>query len=418
VYDVLDYLDSVGGVSPGFQSCGSQRRGQMINFRRAICRSCRKGSFFYGLLDCARYLPAPPIPPVEPPIEPPDDPITWEERKICSVSFGVPGEWCLDQKTVTVPVGSPYPLPCHCHTAPRIPVYVGAYDLMGATGDWKSFLRKCKSAGATGVRFFICYSWQGPQPTSPYKQVGTWKHENGDTFPLYRLIEWNKEFWDKLDDVLNNMRELDLTPWLVCEDFCSLKGDQHVKYFNPFYGSEEALSPATPGGVWGESMDKYHKALADRFTHYRDIVELANEYDIVDGSDEDYINWYWRNSRDINVNVFLATSGARVNRLGMRSRDELYSPHGIGTAIQIEGMYGIPPAKMIWSSDGFWQGQGHADAKGRRGVGIDEARKIGARVKEIGGAFELLPRELYRDNNDRAELSNFDPAVIEAMARG
>jgi hypothetical protein len=75
-------------------------------------------------------------------------------------------------------------------------------------------------------------------------------------------------------------------------------------------------------------------------------------------------------------------------------------------------------SKMIWSSDGFWQGQGHADAKGRRGVGIDEARKIGARVKEIGGAFELLPRELYRENNDRACLDNLDPAVIEAMARG
>jgi hypothetical protein len=102
----------------------------------------------------------------------------------------------------------------------------------------------------------------------------------------------------------------------------------------------------------------------------------------------------------------------------MRSRDELYSPHGIGTANQIASMYGIPPAEMIWSSDGFWQGQGHADAKGRRGVGIDEARKIGARVKEIGGAFELLPRELYRNDNNRGDLDLFDPSVVESMARG
>jgi hypothetical protein len=388
----------------------------MVNFRRAFCKSCSKGSFWYKLLDCHRYQspPAPPIP--DPPDDPVEPPIVWEERKICSVSFGVPGEWCLDQRTVTVPVGSPYPLPCHYHTAPRIPVYVGAYDLMGATGDWKSFLRKCKSAGATGVRFFICYSWQGPQPTSPYKQVGTWKHENGDTFPLYRLSEWNKEFWDKLDDVLNNMRELNLTPWLVCEDFCSLKGDQHVKYFNPFYCSEEALSPATPGGVWGESMDKYHAALVEEITIRAKMTELANEYDIVDGTDKQYLRW----DSALGGPTFypLVTSGARVNRLGLGEWADLYSPHGIGTAIQIESMYGIPPAEMIWSSDGFWQGQGHADAKGRRGVGIDEARKIGARVKEIGGAFELLPRELYRENNDRACLDNLDPAVIEAMARG
>jgi hypothetical protein len=389
----------------------------MVNFRKAWCRSCRKGSFLYGLLNCARYEvpPAPPIP--DPPDDPVEPPIVWEERKICSVSFGVPGEWCLNQKTVTVPVGSPYPLPCHYHTAPRIPVYVGAYDLMGATGDWKSFLRKCKSAGATGVRFFICYSWQGPQPTSPYKQVGTWKHENGDTFPLYRLSEWNKEFWDKLDDVLNNMRELNLTPWLVCEDFCSLKGDQHSKYFNPFYSSEEALSPATPGGVWGPSMDKYHAALVAKATARWCMGELANEYDIVDGTDEQYKRWDDSIGIPFDGDKHLVSSGARVNRMGLLSAD-IYSPHGIGTAIQIASMYGIPPAKMIWSSDGFWQGQGHADAKGRRGVGIDEARKIGARVKEIGGAFELLPRELYRENNDRAELSNFDPAVIEAMARG
>jgi hypothetical protein len=388
----------------------------MVNFRRAFCKSCSNGSFWYKLLDCHRYQspPAPPIP--DPPDDPVEPPIVWEERTLCATSWLKAGEWCIDKKIVPAVVGSPNP-PCHIHTAPRIPVYVGAYDLMGATGDWKSFLRKCKSAGATGVRFFICYSWQGPQPTSPYKQVGTWKHENGDTFPLYRLSEWNKEFWDKLDDVLNNMRELNLTPWLVCEDFCSLKGDQHVKYFNPFYSSEEALSPATPGGVWGESMDKYHAALVKKVTAYECLAELANEYDIVDGTDTQYDRWEDKMGGNVPAVVTLISSGSRVATLGLSEWDDWYSPHGIGTAIQIESMYGIPPAKMIWSSDGFWQGQGHADAKGKRGVGIDEARKIGARVKEIGGAFELLPRELYRNDNNRGDLDLFDPSVVESMAR-
>jgi hypothetical protein len=322
----------------------------MVNFRRAFCKSCSNGSFWYKLLDCHRYQspPAPPIP--DPPDDPVEPPIVWEERTLCATSWLKAGEWCIDKKIVAAVVGSPNS-PCHIHTAPRIPVYVGAYDLMGATGDWKSFLRKCKSAGATGVRFFICYSWGGPQPTSPYKQVGTWKHENGDTFPLYRLSEWNKEFWDKLDDVLNNMRELNLTPWLVCEDFCSLKGDQHVKYFNPFYSSEEALSPATPGGVWGIqdgevelnlSMRPYHKALykktLDALMGGGHLIEDANEGDVIGGTDNQMLAWFtWSNATLIECGAtrarIVTTVGRNVNEI--KAICGAYSPHGVGTAGQI-----------------------------------------------------------------------------------
>jgi hypothetical protein len=137
---------------------------------------------------------------------------------------------------------------------------------------------------------------------------------------------------------------------------------------------------------------------------------------LLGGSDKQYDEWDMNMGDAFHYSLSLITSGARVSSLGLGMADA-YSPHGIGTAIQIASMYGIPPAKMIWSSDGFWQGQGHADAKGRRGVGIDEARKIGARVKEIGGAFELLPRELYRNDNNRGDLDLFDPSVVESMAR-
>jgi hypothetical protein len=45
----------------------------MINFRRIWCKTAKKGSWWYNLLDCKRYEPAPqpPIPPVPPPPDPP-----------------------------------------------------------------------------------------------------------------------------------------------------------------------------------------------------------------------------------------------------------------------------------------------------------------------------------------------------------
>ena len=45
----------------------------MINFRRSWCKSAKKGSWWYRLLDCQRYEPGPipPVPPVPPPPDPP-----------------------------------------------------------------------------------------------------------------------------------------------------------------------------------------------------------------------------------------------------------------------------------------------------------------------------------------------------------
>ncbi len=340
------------------------------------CKYLPKGSWLYKILGCAP--PTPPIPPVPP--------------------------------------------------KPLQKIYSGVYDLMGATGDWRAYLKSVKDNGGCGVRFFVCYSWQGSQPISPYIVVDQYQHDNGMTFPMYDLTLWNPQFWTHLDEVLVCMRELGLTAWVVMEDFCSLKGDSTVKYWNPMYCSVQSLGPTTPGGVWGDPMKQYHRMLYVRTmesvftTGVNYILEVMNEYDAIDWPDDYMVAWHdWAVGELQTIGIgtarenIIATPGrcaARIVTGGL-----MYSPHGIGTAAQVGPYIFVPPNKTIYSSDGFWGGQGGCDAKGRCGVGEDEAGEIGKAMKQVGAnAFELLPREVYSENNDRANLDRMDPAPLKAMA--
>jgi hypothetical protein len=307
-------------------------------------------------------------------------------------------------------------------------IFVGAIDLMGATGDWRKFLTRAKDAGAFGCRIFICYSWDGPQPISPYKSVGKWVHSTThQEFIKYRLREWNPAYWKKLWDVLCYMKKLGLEAWLVFEDYCSLKGNKTDKYHNPMYCSEEALPPNTPGGVWGEAMKPYHANLYWRTIFWANAtkcpyyVEAMNEIGIVDGTDEQIIKWSgWANNRIVSFGFprgrVISSPGGSVAS-AIAGQVGIYSPHQIGTVAGVTALNGVPTTRTLYSSDGFWKGTGPADAKGRRGVGSDVAGPLAKRLNTVGAVgFELFDRGIWRKNNSRGNLDDYNPAVTKVMA--
>jgi hypothetical protein len=367
------------------------------------------------------------------PIIPPDDPIV--QVDVCADSNLAPGEWCVDRKTIGV-LTSALPLGnCGIHSPPRLPVYVGVYDLLGATGDWRAFLRSVKASGAAGIRIFGLYAWQGPQPLPLYKQVGTWTHENGMTFPLYRLgtpesPSWNPAAWDHLAEVLDYCRELNLSVWIVADDFCSLKGNQTVKYYHPYYSSEEALGPDTPGGVWGDAMKPFYAALFQHLIEYLGasnveyLFEIANEFDIVDGTDAQVIAWHqWAVDTVVGLGIpkarIVATPGRAASTIA--GQVGIYSPHGIGRVDQIKSVAGVAVSKTIFSSDGYWTtgGGGGCDAKGRCGPALADAVPLADAIIAAGAiGYEWLSRMVYKNNNDRADLNLFDPAFLLKMTRG
>jgi hypothetical protein len=426
-------------------ACPSGRPTQVVH----VCLISGQAAGAYcppSVVEARKYYVSPqgdePVPPTEictahvkpdDPIDPPDDPIVQVE--VCAESDLMPGEWCVDRKTIGVkqsalPLGN-----CGIHSPPRLPVYVGIYDLLGATGDWRAFLRSVKSNGGKGLRIFGLYAWQGPAPLPLYKQVGTWTHENGMTFPLYRLgtpsaPSWNPAAWDHLAEVLAYCKTLNLAVWLVADDFCSLKGNQTVKYYHPYYSSEEALGPNTPGGVWGDAMRPFYAALFQHLIEYLGassvdyLFEIANEFDIVDGTDAQVIAWYqWAVDTVIGLGIPKARIVATPGRCAATIAGQvgIYSPHGIGRVDQIKSIAGVAVSKTIFSSDGYWitGGGGGCDAKGRCGPALADAVPLADALIAAGAiGYEWIPRMCYANNNDRSDVSLFDPAFLLRMTRG
>lgn len=359
--------------------------------------------------------------------------------EVCLETLKLANEWCPFHGPREYVKGQEPTTVCTVHKKPEDPdptpvirVYVGVYDLLGATGDWRAFLKTVKDNGGFGLRLFVCFSWQAPQTGgSPYKQVGTWTHDNGITFPLYRLAEWNPAFWTHLRDVLDEMKSFGLEAWLVVEDYCSLKGDSRSKYWSPMYSSEEALGPDTPGGVWGESMKNWHALLMGKTIQTADaagvkyLIEPQNEMNIVDGTEAEAVAWHaWAvgviKANGVPVERIIGTS--EVAPAQIAAQVGYYSPHGIGRPDQIVATWnGIPAAKLIYSSDGYWSGgpPGDCDAKGRCGVNETTAPGIRDKIKSVGAyGYEWLPRGCYAANNDRADVGLFNGAILRALAIG
>lgn len=339
---------------------------------------------------------------------------------------------------------------------PAIDITVEILDFLVAQGDWKAAILNLRGAGAKRIRFIAdCnWNWMGTQPWLPadYDEgtaklirnkdpndpkvvvnrggVMTLVRESGAEFPIYDYTRRNETYWGRLAEVLAYCRANDFGVHLVLTDYCTLKTGGDGKYYSGWYCAKQRMLPGIHDGTWGEEMKKwfanfYKQVLVEVFESAADYhIEDMNEGDCLGWDNAFMADWFkWSNRTLLNLavpkNRIITSVGRNMDIIaplgGFRSI------HGIGTAAQIDAEFDerpddVPYGSVIWSSDGFFTGQGGADAKGRRGAGADEAAKIRESVKRIGGRYSILLREVYGQNNDRADVDLMDTAPIMSLA--
>jgi hypothetical protein len=210
------------------------------------------------------------------------------------------------------------------------------------------------------------------------------------------------------------------------DDFCSLKSGGIEKYRHPYICSIQALSTSTPGGVWGDALWPYIRAIwkreirALRRTKVKLYAWSMNEGDALDHPDEFMLRWFERAAdtlRKYRVKKKRMIASAMRNWEAIADMAGYYSMHGIVRPEKVLD-YGYPHRKIIISGDGGFDGEGKPDEKGRRGVSVEHAKLIAEKIIEMGyGGAEVLDRGLYRKNNDRAMLEDYDNKPIKTMAQ-
>ena len=338
------------------------------------------------------------------------------------------------------PEPPPPPPPPSPPESPKINKIIACscYDLTTCDGDVYKWLQKIADIGASGCRFFVLQTWgQEDRMDSfqPYPVIGTWyRPDINKNFPLFQLRKddrpyWNEEWWAKYKAILKEMKRLGLTAHIVGDDYCSLKKGKQDKYNHPYYCSLEALEdfdPPTPGGVWGEAMKKYRIDLYKRLIkEARQIgvdftFEVMNEYDAKGWDDEFMIEWHkWATEkvRKIYPKIKLIASASR-NAKEIAEQVDIYSCHGIVRPEKVDSVkekWGDKKNLLI-SGDGGFDGNGTADAKGRKGASPEQMRGIARKIYGYGyKGYEYFDRGLYRRNNSRANLNDFDDKALKAL---
>ena len=376
---------------------------------------------------------------------------------VCVASEKLANEYCSEHGFREYIRGQEPKEVCQFHKAPPEPepdirVYVGAYDLLVAEGDWRAFLRKIKGAGGRGVRIFAdCqWNWEGTKPyeSAAYDEATAEKirHKNPDDprdiqndggtmvlvrdsgrrFPLFDYTRPRTEYWNHLREVCEYCRELGLEVWIVMLDYCTLKVPGDAKYFSPWMCAVQRMLPGIQNGTWGEQMKPWIAAF------YRQVwevvkasgvdylVEDMNEGDALGWDDAFMVAWFkWSNATlkalSIPQDKIVTTVGRNVDKIAPLCG--FYSPHGIGRPDQVREYFGQPASKTIYSSDGYWVAPpGDCDARGRCGISEATAPAIRDKVKAVGAwAFEWLPRGCYKNNNDRADVDLFNAVVLRKL---
>jgi len=335
---------------------------------------------------------------------------------------------------------------------PRVRVWVGVYDHQVAEGDWRAFLRKVKEGKGWGVRVFAdCqWKWQGtmpfeyaafdeataerirrkdPQDPKDIEDDGgvmTLVRESGRRFPLFDYSRPRAEYWNHLRDVCEYCREIGLEVWIVMLDFCTLKSPGDDKYFSPWYCAVQRMLPGIENGTWGEQMKPWIAAFYQQVwgvvqaSGVGYLVEDMNEGDALGWGDAFMVEWFkWSNATLKGMGIpkekIVTTVGRNAEAIAPLCG--LFSPHGIGRPDQIKPTAGMAIDLTIFSSDGFWGGGPDCDAAGKCSFGADAAAALGEKVHEAGsGKFEWLPRHVYSRNRNRANLDDFNPAILRALA--
>jgi hypothetical protein len=144
-----------------------------------------------------------------------------------------------------------------------------------------------------------------------------------------------------------------------------------------------------------------------------------NEGWIVDGYDTLVYDWFkWSHDTLLSLGVPQGRTVSTVWLDRIAKMAAFFSPHGIGMSGQITQPYcGVYFPKLIYSSDGYWQGGGPADIKGRRGPDVKAGDAMGDLIDDVGAVgFEYLPRDAYRLDNDRANVDDLDLSTVKALA--
>jgi hypothetical protein len=375
--------------------------------------------------------------------------------EVCLETLTLANEYCPFQALREYIKGQEPKTICDVHKkpvepTPKIKIYVEALDLLNGIGDWKAFLDATKAAGAFGVRMICDFAWQGPG-TRPYEYAAydeaiaekirhkdpgdekviandgglmVYVRASGARFPLFDYTKPRAEYWSQLLAVMAYAKEIDIELILSLLDYSTLKTSGDAKYYSPWYCAVQRMLPGITDGTWGETMkpwiSAFYKAVIDKAKESgcRFMIEDMNEGWCLGWDDAFVKAWFtWSNGviRGLGIEKEKIVSSVAMAEIAQLAG--VFSLHGVGKAEDMKQVYGLPWARLMFSSDGFKTGTGTADAKGQRGVGEDAAPGIQAKALSTGSfAFALMDRGIWGDDDNRSNLSLFSPAVTKKLA--
>lgn len=422
-----------------------------INIRRWLCSLTSKGRWLYKFCDCQRYEP-------DDPPEPPEPEVVYVS--ICETSGLRTNPYCPVMTIKPFVKGTEPTSVCSVHTEPPPPPPVekdyslvcSCYNLLTAKGDVKKFIEKISDNGATACRFFLIETWgdSTAHPLQPYVEVGRWRNDypDGPLAPIYDLERWNEAYWNKLVQILHQMKAAQIIPHLVFFDHSSRNVSGINKYYEPMFSSIQrypnwktnpAAEPSIPGGFLGQGMKQYHKKFMKRVVSEVSTIGLQADYEIWNefyGWAEDGGTWppvdegvawfqemtdYLKSIMDPQSQIITSNSFADLE---MSKMSTVFSIHNIGNAAQIKADYPYSAA-IEFSGDGYYTGQGNADYKGRRCASADELVGLARKMRQYGyKRYEYFDFAIEgpKAKSDQtwcgvwANVDYFTPGPLKAMA--
>jgi hypothetical protein len=387
--------------------------------------------------------------------------IEYVELNICKVSGLVSGKYCAATETRTYEMGKE-PVRV-CQVCKRLwpekaafPLYVFVAELLVANGNKRTFLELCRLSGVHGIRFFALQSWSKPKRIEPFLQaecdgvpVTYVQPDTKTVWPVFDMEKPNPAYRTRLREILALLKEYDLEAVVSIHDFCSYKGDKTTKFSYPFLCSlqtmskdedwasilpkaAQALMVKSDGGIYGDtalpgpenSRLYWHKKWAKMVmgelkasgVTYR--IEPVNEFGglawVDEGRPDVPISWYEK------LTNALIGFGAKKNEMIHSGWPEACLPMG-GTYClhNIVRPEDIPSGvKYMLSGDGGTKGRSTTDIdiKGRKGLSVDDGRKIARIIKARGmGGYDHMPKILNKLNDNLVNVDFMQYDVLNAM---
>ena len=320
-------------------------------------------------------------------------------------------------------------------------------------GDWKGMLKKAADNGANCIRFFLKYlddDLKEPNFMAPFEEIGEWNPGEiaGDAarnhiVPMYDLTKRNPAFIDFIEDLAAEMFHLGLAPWIAFDDRCSETEGDWRQFNDPYYSNCQlhpwwnANPPSTErafaGGNQALELNIYHEILEQEVYniflaagHTTIYAEPKNEYGYDEGpayTIDDMLNWFGLRAQNLSRLGYKVIGSIRppITAQGIADMVDLYDQHAIittadATAKMIEN--GLPYGKVIWNTDGAWNGTG----PGMSCFGIHDASptQMDALGKEavakLAAGVCFLPQVQIDDPDGPWNMDKIDYNPLQAMS--